>query len=333
MNMQDFKDVADEKAYNALIGANKFISSLERAEKIINSSMESVATDFIRIGFALRQIQEHKYMHKKGYLSIWEYAEKEFHISRSTATRFMKCNELYSVGGYSYCIRPEYKDYSSSQLIEMVGMSEDERKTVKPDNTIQEIRKLKKQKKEDYDSCVIESVRKVCDYCDGSFMDFEGCKEYFENCGKSWSGHGGGGIDFQCEPKKIVINSLSDNKIELSWAKFFKIIKENNMCDVAQETVVESEIIECEACSSVHDKADIVPASEDSDSVRVHNALVTLGLVEFQNVLVATTEVYLLAYARRNIEDILLHLERKDYSQAFFLCIHTLFAVKILKDR
>ena len=74
------------------------------AKEIIRNKLQGMTQNFIGIGFYLRQIKETEGFRKDGYESIYEFAEDQYGIKRSTAIRWMQMNEKFSQGGYSPCI-------------------------------------------------------------------------------------------------------------------------------------------------------------------------------------------------------------------------------------
>ena len=71
------------------------------AKEIIRNKLQGMTQNFIGIGFYLRQIKETEGFQKDGYASIYEMAEDQYGIKRSTAIRWMQMNEKFSQGGYS----------------------------------------------------------------------------------------------------------------------------------------------------------------------------------------------------------------------------------------
>jgi hypothetical protein len=81
-----------------------------------------------------------------GFSNIEEFAESTYKISRSTAYRLMEINTEFSKNGNSPELADEYKDFSKSQLQELLSLTIEQRETVTPDMTVSEIRNIKKEK-------------------------------------------------------------------------------------------------------------------------------------------------------------------------------------------
>ena len=84
----------------------------------LRQELIGVKQSFVRIGYALRQIDDQRLYENDGYKSIAEFAKAEYGLEASTTSRFMSINREYSIDGYSEHLRPEYTDLGRSQLIE-----------------------------------------------------------------------------------------------------------------------------------------------------------------------------------------------------------------------
>lgn len=106
--------------------------------------LQGVTRSFVRIGYALRKIEDGKLYEQDGYKSIAEFAQAEYGLQASTVSRFMAINREYSIDGYSEHLRPEYASLGRSQLEEMLQLPEADRKMVGPETSREDIRELKR---------------------------------------------------------------------------------------------------------------------------------------------------------------------------------------------
>lgn len=113
------------------------------AKEIIRNKLQGMTQNFIGIGFYLRQIKETEGFRKDGYESVYEFAEDQYGIKRSTAVRWMQMNEKFSQGGYSPFLDSGYKDFGKSQLQEMLYLDSEQLEEVKPEMTVREIREIR----------------------------------------------------------------------------------------------------------------------------------------------------------------------------------------------
>ena len=120
----------------------------QETKGIIRENLESMSRSFIAIGYYLRMIKETSGYKEDGYKDIWEFAEDQYGIKRSTASRWMDMNARFSEGGNSPVLAEEFKEYQKSQLQEMLYLPEEKLEEVAPDMTVKEIREIRKPEKE-----------------------------------------------------------------------------------------------------------------------------------------------------------------------------------------
>lgn len=115
----------------------------------LKMELQGVRQSFVRIGFALRKIDDQKLYEQDGYKSVAEFAKAEYGLEASTVSRFMSINREYSIDGYSEHLREEFLDMSRSQLEEMLMLPDRDREMIKPEASREDIRELKRFNKED----------------------------------------------------------------------------------------------------------------------------------------------------------------------------------------
>ena len=116
---------------------------MEMKQKL-KQELLGVKQSFVRIGYALRKIDDAKMYEQDGYKSVAEFAKAEYGLEGSTVSRFMSINREYSIDGYSERLKPEYADFNRSQLEEMLKLPESDREMITPDTARKEIRDIKK---------------------------------------------------------------------------------------------------------------------------------------------------------------------------------------------
>lgn len=110
----------------------------------LKQELIGVKQSFVRIGYALRQIDDQKLYERDGYKSIAEFAQAEYGLGKSITSRFMSINKEYSIDGYSERLRPEYAELGRSQLEEMLKLPDSDRKMIQPETSREDIRELKR---------------------------------------------------------------------------------------------------------------------------------------------------------------------------------------------
>lgn len=119
----------------------------------IRTKLQETAQNFVYIGYRLKQIRDSGML--DGAADIFEFANNEYGLGKSTVSRFIAINEKFSEGGNSIELKDEYKRFSSSKLSEMLTLPDNECEMITERTTIKEIRELKnftKQEAPKYDS-------------------------------------------------------------------------------------------------------------------------------------------------------------------------------------
>ena len=127
----------------------------------LKQELLGVKQSFVRIGYALRQIDDQKLYEQDGYKSIAEFAQAEYGLGPSITSRFMSINREYSIDGYSEQLRPEYADLGRSQLEEMLKLPESDRQMIQPETSREDIRELKRFNKTEPAAGVADDLRQL----------------------------------------------------------------------------------------------------------------------------------------------------------------------------
>lgn len=109
----------------------KDIETLKEARKrkaSISKSLNNVQSSFTRIAFDLYWMYSASAFGLLGYKNIYDYAAKEHGIARGTCSDFIHIVERFAIrdehGNILEEIRPELKDYQSSKLIALLGVTD-----------------------------------------------------------------------------------------------------------------------------------------------------------------------------------------------------------------
>lgn len=127
----------------------------------LRQELLGVKQSFVRIGYALRKIEDQRLYEQDGYKSIAEFAKAEYGLEPSTVSRFMSINREYSVDGYSQTLRPEFTDLGRSQLEEMLKLPESDRQMIQPETSREDIRELKRFNKTVPETGVADDIEKL----------------------------------------------------------------------------------------------------------------------------------------------------------------------------
>ncbi|MCM1192913.1 MAG: hypothetical protein NC123_15605 [Butyrivibrio sp.] len=107
----------------------------------IRQKLQETAGNFVHIGFRLKQIRDSGML--DGAANIFEFALKEYGLSKSSTSRFIAINEKFSEGGNSLELKEEYRAIGSSKLAEMLTLTDAECSLITERTTVNEIRELK----------------------------------------------------------------------------------------------------------------------------------------------------------------------------------------------
>lgn len=133
---------------------------LEMKEKL-RLELQNVTQSFVRIGYALRKIDDERMYEADGFKSIAEFAKKEYGLEASTVSRLIAINREYSVDGYSERLREEYIGYGQSKLSEMLQLPEEYRELITPQTQRSDIRELKKALSTEPESGEADDIRSL----------------------------------------------------------------------------------------------------------------------------------------------------------------------------
>lgn len=107
----------------------------------IRNKLAETAGNFVHIGYRLKQIRDSGMF--GGCADVFEFAQKEYGLGKSTVSRFIAINEKFSEGGNSLELKAEYRAIGSSKLAEMLTLPDSECQLITERTTVKEIRELK----------------------------------------------------------------------------------------------------------------------------------------------------------------------------------------------
>lgn len=112
----------------------------------IRRKLKETAGNFVYIGCRLRQIRDSGML--DGAADIFEFAQREYGLSKSTASRFIAVNERFADPYNPLLIKEEFENIGSSKLSEMLTLPDSECELITEKTTVKEIRDLKAFNKE-----------------------------------------------------------------------------------------------------------------------------------------------------------------------------------------
>lgn len=142
----------------------------DEAKRILREKLDYMKKNFIAAGYYMKYIRDNELFRQDGYESIWEFAEDNYGIRKSTASRWMAMNDKFSQGGNSPILSEEYRDFEKSQLQEMLYLDDKQIETVTSEMTVKEIREVRKPEM----LSAYGTKKRV--YPEGSLFKTEGCE-------------------------------------------------------------------------------------------------------------------------------------------------------------
>lgn len=160
----------------------------------INKCINDVKDNYLKLGKLFDYVIKKQYYKQLDYKSFEEFIEGEYGFSRRTANNLIAIYRKFAKledDSFNTCyieLKPEYKDYNMSQLVELVAVPEDKIKEFKPTMTRQQIRenkaylKAKEQLENELDPAYPRGalVKLINDLCNSTSYKYPGKKEPVE---------------------------------------------------------------------------------------------------------------------------------------------------------
>lgn len=203
----------------------------------LRQELIGVKQSFVRIGYALRQIDDQRLYENDGYKSIAEFAKAEYGLEASTTSRFMSINREYSIDGYSEHLRPEYTDLGRSQLEEMLKLPDSDRQMIQPEASREDIRELKRFNKTepaagvaDDTSQLIEKFfeenKDILNEVYSNEFDEESMSRFAEIVNPAGNRSFKKGLYFMMMyENRVTIKKFGDTPKNMSWWEFYQVMR------------------------------------------------------------------------------------------------------------
>ena len=118
----------------------------------IHRDLSDIKQRYIALGFHLEENRRYGYYENFGYIDFYEFCEKNFSLDKAAVSRCINVWKQFCLvqdGSSKMFLDSRYEKYSYSQLCEMLPLSDEQRREIKPDMTVKEIREKKRQWKEE----------------------------------------------------------------------------------------------------------------------------------------------------------------------------------------
>lgn len=162
--MINFRDEPREAAYSSV--------------KYLYTDLTDIRKYYIRLGFHLNEFAKCEYYKDFGFATLEEFCEKNLGLDKSAVSRCINVYKnfnaswdvIYSNGiksrGCAMDLGEKWQDFSYTQLCEMLPLSEEQRKDIKPEMSIKQIREYKKSLKSK--KSAIDTLKDILDNADNT---------------------------------------------------------------------------------------------------------------------------------------------------------------------
>lgn len=139
--------------FGADIYAPEEVNELARASiGYIESDVMDIKKRYVTLGFHLYEMDQCRYYEDLGYENLYECIEANFVMDKSAVSRCIGVWKAFAAvdgdGSRKMWVDDRYKDFSYSQLTEMLPMSERDRYRISSDMSVKKIREVKQRLKE-----------------------------------------------------------------------------------------------------------------------------------------------------------------------------------------
>lgn len=119
--------------------------------KYLLSDVNNLKRYYFSLGFHLREFREFKYYEDFGYDNIYDFCDSNLGMCKTAVSNCINVYERFcdfENGVYKTTIQDKYKDYSYSQLCEMLPLTDAQLICFTPDVSVSRMREMKKNMKD-----------------------------------------------------------------------------------------------------------------------------------------------------------------------------------------
>lgn len=129
--------------------AQKYMYAKSSHEYVVRD-ISDIRNNYIRLGFHLDECRNYGYYECFGYVDFYDYVKANFGLEKSAVSRcinvFLTFSKMQN-NTHTMFLDDKWKDFSYSQLTEMLTLDDETRKKISPDMTVASIREFKKSKR------------------------------------------------------------------------------------------------------------------------------------------------------------------------------------------
>ncbi len=137
--------------------------SYQQYKSTMDQAVGATVQNIVKIGYLLKVARDTGILQESGYTTMKDFAQAEYNIDASMASRFMGINDRYSLGGNSMQLDERYTGYEASKLAEMLTLPDEIIEEIPPEMKRDEIRVIKSQLKEEEKTSDMEVLIEKCE--------------------------------------------------------------------------------------------------------------------------------------------------------------------------
>jgi hypothetical protein len=176
---------------------------------MINYRINSIFDNYLEIGSYLKEVDQDKIYEANEYTSVYEYASKEFDLSETTTKNIISIVKRFC--GDHGRLLDQYKEFSFSNLVELLPVDDKEIKNFTPSMTVKTMRSKKielevnkqLEKLTSEDSLLTDLIHKIIDYDWNKYLK---TKNFF--------------VDYKLNKKKYESNNKDDDNYDYRYGKY-----------------------------------------------------------------------------------------------------------------
>lgn len=135
----------------------------EAYKNTMDQAVGATVQNIVKIGYLLKVARDTGILQESGYTTMRDFAQGEYNIDASTASRFIGINDRYSLGGNSMMLDEKYTGFETSKLAEMLTLPDSIIEEIPPEMKRDEIREIKSQLKEEEKTSDMEVLIEKCE--------------------------------------------------------------------------------------------------------------------------------------------------------------------------
>lgn len=234
MSFMDIKEEEIEVVRGSYPFKERSGGTARHSLRYILGDLQDIKQKYFMLGFHLNEFAEYNYYKDFGYESMKEFCLANIPLDYSALSRCMSVHThtCERVEGKPWKktnrMKEKYREYGYSQLVEMLGMNNEQEKQCSPAMTIKEIRELKKQskKKHNQEDSKKNSQEEETDNCDVAINESKK-----DSCDVATTGNENNNVEEMTkeisknekqEKAKHVINSVSAFDKEMAYKTFME---------------------------------------------------------------------------------------------------------------